>query len=149
MALPLDVTTAADAYQALRLQGKIVNDRAAQLQAQFTSGQIDSQFLLDVLAVAVASIPEITQLAATPGLVAYAQQQLGTSVDLTAAVNSAIADLAALRDAIVAEYPKDTGGYLQDRTFNTSSQVQPVQIPAGNLPNTQAALTTFLASLTT
>jgi hypothetical protein len=81
------------------------------------------------------------------GLESYMASVTGlTTANINSELGAVLAALNTLISAIQADYPVDTNGHLLDRTFS-SGNVVAIGFTAAQLPNTTAAISTWLAAI--
>jgi hypothetical protein len=153
MPLPVTATNVGDAYRSLRDSGVNTISYVKQVQAGITANAVSASFLLTAQAAAISTLGVAQSVQAdttlTAALIPYVQQQVGNpTLDVAAELTASMTALGALVSAIVTDYPKDANGYLLDRTFNsTTGTLVWVSVTGASLPNTNAAITAWLATV--
>jgi hypothetical protein len=87
-------------------------------------------------------------IAALPGIVAYGQAQYGSALDIAGEFTAMVNAAAALRDWIIANFPKDVGsGAVLVYTVNASGQLTELQFTSAQLAPFRTQADTFLATI--
>jgi hypothetical protein len=156
MALPIIPANVADSYNRLRDAAINLHSYMGDLQAQLAGGSSSATFVLVVFGIARTTLQMAQAIAAAAppesqlgiALDAYVQQQTGApDLDVHAELAASMTALAAFVTSLVGEYPKDAEGHLLDRVFDATGNIAWQQIPASALPNTSAAITSWLATV--
>jgi hypothetical protein len=159
MPLPVPSVSVAQAYEALRGQGINTKSYFANLRAMIAQdpapgedGGIDSQYFLAGIRSAANTLEMAQEIATNKSLagafVLYVQQQIGDpNLDVGAALQESMKALGAAIAAMVADYPKDGGGYLLDRKFSAGGLVVPVTLPPASLAASDAAMAVWLTTI--
>jgi len=147
MPLPLTTRNAKDVFDELKLQGAWVQEYAQQVSSSASfSAKVLEALLTSVSTLLTNANAVKVDTALSANLVAYIQQISG-STTVQADFDASLAALAPLQTAIIAEYPKDSAGHPLDRSIDANGNITPIAITAAQIPNTLAAITTWLATV--
>lgn len=109
---------AAAAYDSIKQLANAARNILVQRRAQMlnpTAADVPVS-VIQLLRNQIAALPS---LAATPGIVAYAQDQEGdASYNITAEVTTTVAAMTASRDQLISMFPKDGNGFLLYQTMD-------------------------------
>jgi hypothetical protein len=139
-------------YQATRTTLTVMLTHAQAVQAAITANSILSSVVLNLLNDCVSIANFATQVESNAALEAavlafWAQDQETTTAAVGVSLNAMFVATTALAAAIQNDYPKDSGGFLQDRTFGASGVVNIATFQASQFPTTPAAITAWLATV--
>jgi hypothetical protein len=152
MPLPVTLQNVGDAYAQLCNTAVNTNSYGLMVQKEIAENAVSPPDLLNLLA-SCSNLLSIVQ--ATLGnttlasaLVAYVQQQAGQpTLDVGAELTASMVALQALIAAIVADYPKDSAGFMEDRTMGSNGVWGWATFTAAQLPTTPAALVAWLTTI--
>jgi hypothetical protein len=121
------------------------------LQAQrinMTASTCDSQVPVAVVLHLGRAIEDLTAIAATPGLAAYASDQVNDpTYDVVAEFNAMRAAMVNARDSLMAMFPKDGSGFLLYQSFTASGGLQYRTFTAAQLAAAVAQVDSVIAAI--
>lgn len=106
------VVTLEDAFRQLRDIAANVKALSLNIRAQSLTGLLSAPVIQNYMAGLKSFRSRMSALAGTTGLPAYAQAQLGNSIDIIAEYNAMISALDATVTWVAANLPKDGSNYL-------------------------------------
>lgn len=116
----LEVAWASARNVAAQIQNTAIN-----LNTQISAGPVSSQTIINACSYLANLNTQLTAVAAVPGIAAYAQAQVNNAALNVASAFTAMQNaLVVVTNWIVANFPVDTGNFLQAMTFNASGVVQ-------------------------
>lgn len=146
MPFPSNSGTRAEDLEAAWAEARRTATNIKQICTQIISGQLSgalsSTHLLNVLSQFVSMRQRLQAVAALPGIGAYAQAQINEpGTDIVAEFQTMTTALGTTIDWIVANFPKDAGGYLLASQFDAQGRTV-------DRTFSTAALTTFRTQIT-
>lgn len=145
--MPLRASTQsiADAYAAILRQAADSRFYLVAKKVEFQQPQCSAAVALAVIQHCGAVLARMAVFAATPGLATYAKAQTDDpAYDIAAEYVTFRDALAALKDDLVARFPKDANGYLLYQTIQADGSIQNRNFTAAQLapvlPLTDAAI---------
>lgn len=122
--------------------------RKAQSLRAATLSPCTATLILDATRDILAARNAMQSLVATPGLQAYAREQINTpTLDLVTEYNAMIAAINAVRDWVSTNIPKDGTGYLLIQTIDTELAVTDRQFSSVSLGGLRTVLDTLIAAI--
>jgi hypothetical protein len=132
---------------AMQIAGQ-VKGQAQNLVSLASGGTLNGQQIVNVPSWLNLQNTQLTALAATPGLAAYAQAQLGNATfDIAAAFSAMQSAITATVQWIVSNFPKDAGNFLNYATFDGSGNVVFTVFTAGQLAGFISVLNALIATI--
>lgn len=131
--------TATDAAATIKQRSQALNDQSA-------AGAIGASYIVDTLVLFANHRDLLTAAAAVPGISVYAQSQSGNT-NIAADFSAVLAAMDAARDWVVANFPKDGGGFLLERTFNAEGRWVERQFTTAVLAPFRALLQALIATI--
>lgn len=119
---------------------------AQSLNTQSNAGAVGASYLVNSLVLLANHRDLLTAAAAVPGISAYAQSQSGNT-DIASDFNAVLAALDAARDWVIANFPKDGGGFLLERTFAADGRWTERQFTTAALAPLRALLQTLISTI--
>ncbi len=149
MAFPAStLPSLASVLQNLQNVAASVKAQAGNALITLQTGPVSSLFIFQVLDQVNGLIAYLNQVQATAGLNAYATAQCtgytGTlTTDITAVINAA----QAIINWIVANFPTDTGGFIQAFKLNADGSRTAALFTSAQTAGLQSAITSFIATI--
>ena len=129
--------------QAAATRAYLVTQRAA-----MTTSPVSATVPLAIIQHLATVIPQITTLAATPGLVEYARSQLNDpTYDVVAEFQAMRALMVSTLDNLITMFPKDGSGYLLYQTMNSNGILVTRIFGTAQLAPAVALIDTLIASI--
>lgn len=125
-----------------------VKNQTDALNAQITAGSVSGQVILNTASMLANCNTILTQCAAVPGIATYAQGQVNNATpDVAGAFTAMQNALVAVTNWIVANFPKDTGNFLQAFTITAQGQMVWVTFTQAQLSGLATLLTALSATI--
>lgn len=136
------------AWESARNAASGIKQQAQNLKDRSLAGNVGSSAILGFITYLADQKLRLLQLAAVPGLAAYAQQQVNDpTLDVAAAFNAMVAQLDALRDWVITNFPKDVGNFLLAQQFQADGRTVDRQFSTAALSGFRAQLDALLATI--
>ena len=120
------------------------------IQAQTMAGAtaLTRKTILDYANLLADGLTALDSYSAVPGLLAYARNELNdTTLDLTIEFTTMRAQIVAVQDWLVANFPKDGTGKLIVYTFDGSKRFADVNLTAGELAAFKTQLNNLIGTI--
>jgi len=112
------------------------------------SNNIDSNYAFSIIDAINNCTTALNSWATTQGLNAFASQELpGYSGTLTTDITTAVNAARAIVNWIVANFPKDTGNFIQAFSFNADGTRAATQFTPAQTAGLQSAIQAFIATI--
>lgn len=112
------------------------------------TGTVDANFVFQLLDNLRAAISMLNADAAVPGIAAYAQAQFSNSgYNISAEFTAMVNDLNSVVSWVVANFPKDTGNFLQAYTINADGSRTAATFTSAQTAGLTSALNTVIAEI--
>lgn len=146
MAFPSDQTIDLQtAWTGVRREAGVVKGRAAQMSAASSVTRLQALEFANQLA---DSLSLLDTLAATPGLAAYAQEQVNNAqLNIASEFSAMRTQIVATQDWLVANFPKAADGALAVYAFDPSKRFANVNLTAGQVSAFKAQLNALIATI--
>lgn len=140
--------TLSDAWLAARNSAATIKQQATSVSSQIAAGSVSAQTIINLCSLFSNINVQLTQCAAVPGLVAYAQQQVNNpTLDVAAAFTAMQNALVACGSWIITNFPKDAGNNLLAVQFGVQGQLQWNLFTQAQLAPLATLLTTLSATI--
>jgi len=145
MAFPAHNQSLADALAVLLREASRLRALAVNARDRMAAGNVGASLPLSLLESVRAATKEFDRISAIPGIVAYAQEQLGADIGSDfSAMNTAAKTVGA---EIIAALPKDANGYLLLETIDAQGQRLPRQFTPQQTAGLRASLDALIATI--
>lgn len=151
MAFPSTAGTAPEALSvawvnAMSIAGSIKTDTQA-IRAQSLAGNVGASRILGHLTFLADQKVRLQQIAALPGIGAYAQAQLNdNTLNVATEFNAMIAAMDGVRDWVIANFPA-ASGFLQAQSFQADGRTTDRQFSTVALANYRTQLDALIATI--
>lgn len=149
MAFPGTNSTLATTWSDACAQAAGLKSLATVISTNSAAGPIPRQTIIDFLRALATGIVRWQSAAETPGIVAYAREQVDNpALDIVAEFNAMVNAAIALRDWIVANFPKDaaSGAWLV-ATFGSDGRPTSLTFTTAQLAQFRTNVGTFTATI--
>jgi len=142
-------TVAAEgALSQIRRQAAATKQFLVTRRALMVAPTVSSTIPLAVIEHLAQVIPALTTLAATPGLLAYAQAQLSDpTYDIVAEFNAMRTMMISTRDNLITMFPKDANNFILYQTINAAGILTPRTFTAAQVAPAVALMDTLIATI--
>ena len=121
---------------------------ASALRNRITADTVNATHVLALAASIGNLIAAFNAAATTPGLEAYAREQINDpTLNIAAEFNTMVSAAQACLNWIIANFPKDGSGYLLAATMDANGQTVYRSFPASSLGGLATALDTLIAAI--
>jgi hypothetical protein len=140
--------TTADAYVQIRRQAATTKGFLVTQRALMVAPTVSATVPLGVITHLAGVIVRLDALSGTPGLPQYAKdQQNNQAYDVAAAYTNMRQQMLAVRDNLIAMFPKDGNGFLLYQTLSAAGVISARTFTAAQVAPAVAAIDTLIASI--
>lgn len=126
----------------------MIKQRAQAVRDLSAAGNIGASMITDMLVLFADCKLALNKAAAVPGIASYAQTQVNDGTfNVSSAFATMVAQLDAVRDWAISNYPKDGNGYLLDRTLGADGRWIDRQFSTATLASFRAQLDALIATI--
>lgn len=112
------------AWTAIRASAGRVKVESQRLSAQSVAGDIEAQVVVRYADALASCNDQFARYTVVPGLVAYVRAQINDdTLDIVAEYNTMLTQINAVRNWIIANFPKDANGFLLYHTFGATGRI--------------------------
>jgi hypothetical protein len=137
------------AWTKARVAAGYIKQQTLSLKALSVAGNVGSTQILDYLTMLTLQKASLQNSAAIPGIDVYAQNQTGTSIDITVSFNAMVSAINTVGSWIMTNFPKDASGFLLAKQWEAGNTGRTVdrQFTTSDLAAFRTQLDALLATL--
>ena len=148
MAFPgTNLYTLNDAFTGLRMLASQIRQQSLSLRSSSAAGPTGFPSILAYLQSLKAQRAKLATLAAVPGLAAYAQAQLGNSIDIAAEYTAMLGGIDGCVTWMITNIPKDGSSYLLGAQMDGSGNVTDRTFTSAELAGFRTQLDALIATI--
>lgn len=132
------------AWEAVRNAAGNVKRDSTRVSTDSAAGNVPAALIVRYVEALASANDDFARYTAVPGLVAYVREQINDpAIDIVAEYQTMLAQINAVRGWIIANFPKDAGGFLLYHSFGADGRI----VQRTLTPAQTAGLRTQLAAL--
>jgi hypothetical protein len=136
------------AWRIIRTAAADVKSRAQSLNTLSLAGSIGASLIINFLTVLADRRADLVRFSSVPGLAAYVQAQINNpALDIVAEFNTMATQIDATIAWVVANFPKDGGGFMLVATLMTDGRIQDRTFSTAALANFRTGLQALIATI--